>query len=147
MTIVRAIYAGMGIADDPDVDDYYTKASGFPITYSPEDDPEVTEEMHIAAAELKKGNDDSEDEAMEASGERSSSEDETSNDEVDEGAEEDWVDEPDEDTDKSSAGAPKWKQKKILTSVDKVHALSIIVFVFDQNMPPATFNCCRYSPI
>ena len=69
---------------------------------------------------------------MEASGERSSSEDETSNDEVDEGAEEDWVDELDEDTDKSSAGAPKWKQKKILMSVDKVHALSIIVFVFDQ---------------
>ena len=122
MIIVRAIYAGMGIADDPNIDDYYTKAHSFPITYSPEDDPEVIKEMCIAAAELKKGSDDSEDEAMEASGEQSSSEDETSSDEVSEGAEKDWVDEPDEDTDKLSAGAPKQKQKKILISVDKVHA-------------------------
>ena len=45
----------MGIADDPDIDDYYTRARGFPIAYSPDDDPEVVEEMHIAAAELKKG--------------------------------------------------------------------------------------------
>src|ERR1700733_9597587 len=149
MTIVRAIYAGMGIANDPNVDDYYTKARGFPITYSPEDDPEVIEEMRIAAVELKKGNDDSEDEAMEALGKQSSSEDETSSDKVGEGAEEDWVDEPDEDTDESSAGAPKQKQKKILTSVDKVRVLSIIVFVFvfDQNTLSATCNRCRYSPI
>ena len=41
----------MGIADDPDIDDYYTKAHGFPITYSPDNDPEVIEEMHIAKAE------------------------------------------------------------------------------------------------
>ena len=53
----------MGFADDPDVDDYYTRARGFPIAYSPDDDPEVVEEMRIAAAELKKGGDDSEDEA------------------------------------------------------------------------------------
>jgi hypothetical protein len=108
MTIVRAIYVGMGIDDDPDIDNYYTKAHGFPITYSSEDDPELIEEMRIAAVELKKGNDDSEDEAMEASGKQSSSEDETSSDEVGEGAEEDWVDELDEDTDELSAGAPKW---------------------------------------
>jgi hypothetical protein len=147
MTIVRAIYAGMGIADDPDVDDYYTKARGFPITYSSEDDPEVIEEMRIAAAELKKGSDDSENEAMEASGEQSSSEDETSSDEVGEGAGEDWVDEPDSEDADESGGAPKRKQKKILTSVDKVRALSIIIFVFDQNTPPATCNRCRYPPI
>ena len=47
--VTRAIYYGMGIADDPDVDDYYTKARGFPIAYSPDDDPEVIEEMCIAA--------------------------------------------------------------------------------------------------
>jgi hypothetical protein len=41
MTVVRAIYSGMGIADDPDIDDYYSRAQGFPITYSPYDDPEV----------------------------------------------------------------------------------------------------------
>jgi hypothetical protein len=45
----------MGFADDPDVDDYYTRARSFPITYSPDDDPEVVKEMCIAAAELKKG--------------------------------------------------------------------------------------------
>ena len=44
----------MDIADDPDIDNYYTRARSFPITYSPDDDPEVVEEMHIAAAELKK---------------------------------------------------------------------------------------------
>ena len=73
MTIVRAIYARMDIANDPDVNDYYTKAHGFPITYSPEDDLEAIEEMHIAAVKLKKGSDDSEDEVMEASGKQSSS--------------------------------------------------------------------------
>jgi hypothetical protein len=45
----------MGIAPDPNVDDYYTKARGFPITYSLDDDPEVIKEMPIAAAELKCG--------------------------------------------------------------------------------------------
>jgi hypothetical protein len=45
MTAGRGIFSGMGIADDPDVNDYYTKARGFPITYSPDDDPEVVEEM------------------------------------------------------------------------------------------------------
>ena len=53
----------MGIADDPDVNDYYTRACGFPIAYSPDNDPEVVEEMCIAAAELKNVGDDSEDEA------------------------------------------------------------------------------------
>ena len=87
MTVGRAIFSGMGIADDPDVDDYYTKARGFPITYSPDDDPEVVDKMRIAAAELKKGGDDSEDEIIEGSTEESSSED------SDDGAVEDWVDE------------------------------------------------------
>ena len=36
MTVGRAIFSGMGIVDDPDVDDYYMKAWGFPITYSPD---------------------------------------------------------------------------------------------------------------
>ena len=88
MTVRRAIFSGMGIADDPNVNDYYTKIRGFPITYSPNDHPEVVEEMRIAAAELKKGSDDSENENMEGSTEASSSEDD------DDGAiEEDWMDE------------------------------------------------------
>jgi hypothetical protein len=55
MTVVRAIYSGMGIADDPDIDNYYSRACGFPVTYSPDDDLEVVEEMCIAVAELKRG--------------------------------------------------------------------------------------------
>ena len=77
----------MGIADDPDVDDYYTRAPGFPIAYSPDDDPEVVEEMRIAAAELKKGGDNSKDEATKDS--ENSSDDETASDEGEGGAEED----------------------------------------------------------
>ena len=65
MTVGRAIFSGLGITDNPDINDYYTKVWGFPITYSPDDDPEVVEEMCIAAAELKKGIDDSENENME----------------------------------------------------------------------------------
>jgi hypothetical protein len=112
MTVERAIFLGMGITDDPDVNDYYTKVRGFPITYSPDDDPEVVEEMRIAAAELKKGGDDSENENMEGSTEASSSEDD------DDGAiEEDWIDE-----DEPTPGQVKCKEK-ILSSVDKVCAI------------------------
>src|ERR1700692_593099 len=108
MTVVRAIYSGMGIADDPDIDDYYSRARGFPITYSPDDDPEVVEEMRIAAAELKKGSDDSEDDAMKGS--ESLSDDETDRGEGKGGAEEDWADED----------GPSKCNQKTLSSVDKV---------------------------
>jgi hypothetical protein len=114
MTVGRAIFCGMGIADDPDVDDYYTKSRGFPINYSPDDDPEVVEEMRIAAAELKKGGDDSEDENIEGSTEESSSED--GNDGV---VEEDWAD---EDEVEPTIGQAK-RKRKILSSVDKVRAV------------------------
>ena len=39
--ILKAIYSGMGFADNPNIDDYYTRVRGFPITYFPNDDPEV----------------------------------------------------------------------------------------------------------
>jgi hypothetical protein len=113
MTVGRAIFSGMGITDDPNVDDYYTKARGFPITYSPDDDPEVVDEMRIAAAELKKGGDDSEDEIIAGSTEESSSED------SDDGAVEDWVDEDEEDPTISQAK----RKRKIFLSVDKVRAI------------------------
>jgi hypothetical protein len=72
------------------------------------------EEMHIVAAELKKGSDDSEDENIEGSTEESSSED------GDDGVvEEDWAD---KDEDKPTTGQEKCKWK-ILSSVDKVHAV------------------------
>src|ERR1700692_2176221 len=115
MTVVRAIYSGMGIADDPDIDDYYSRARGFPITYSPDDDPEVIEEMRIAKAELKKGGDD---EDMEGAGGESSSEDDTTSEEDGEVGAEDWVDEG-EEAEESSAGQSKCKHK-VLSSVDKV---------------------------
>jgi hypothetical protein len=102
----------MGIGDDPDVNDYYTKARGFPMTYSPEDDPKVMEEMRIAAVELKNGDCDEVESVNE-----SSSEDETaSEDGREEGVEESWVDEDDE------AGEPEMRKRKMLTSIDKVRA-------------------------
>ena len=120
MNVGRAIFLGMEIADDPDVNDYYTKVRGFLITYSPDDDPEVVEEMRIAAAELKKGSDDSENENMEHSTEASSSEDD------DDGAiEEDWMDEVE-----PTPGQVKCKEK-ILLSVDKVCAII-----------QSLFSCC-----
>ena len=76
--------------------------------------------MCIVAAELKKGNDDSKDENIEASMEKSSSED------GDDGAvEEDWAD---EDEDEPTTGQAKCKWKKIFLSVDKVH--TVIQFPF-----------------
>ena len=113
----------MGIADDPDVDDYHTRARGFLITYSPDDNLEVVEEMRIAAAELKKGGDDSEDEATKDS--ENLSDDETASDEGEGGAEEDWADE-DENVGELNPGPSKCN-KKMLLSVDKVHVLYCLI--------------------
>ena len=110
MTVVRAIHSRMGIADDSDIDDYYSRIHGFPITYSPDDDPDVVEEMHIAAAELKKGGNEGENDVTKGS--ESLSDDETDSGEGEGGAEEDWADEE---------GLSKHNQKTLL-SVDKVCA-------------------------
>jgi hypothetical protein len=113
----RAIYFGLGCADDPNVDDYYHQAHGFPMVYSPDEDPEVVEEMRIAKAELKAGADDVEDADQD-----SSSEDSTG-DEGDEDGEGDWVDVNEiEGNDTGSENQPE-KQKrrrKMLSCVDKV---------------------------
>jgi len=54
----------VGSAEDPDKVDYYTHTRGFPIAYTPDDDPEVVDETKIAAIELNDGkNDVSEDES------------------------------------------------------------------------------------
>ena len=111
----------MGIADDPDVDDYYTKACGFPITYFPDDNPEVIEEMCISVAKLKHGDDVNE---REGSNKESSSDDETTSEEdTESGAEEDWVNE--DISEAVGGGQPEQQKKKqkTLTSVDKVHHL------------------------
>jgi hypothetical protein len=102
----------MGIGDDPDVNDYYTKTCGFPMTYSPGDDPEVMEEMQIAAVELKNGDCDEVESVNE-----SSREDKTaSEDGREEGVEESWVDQDDK------AGELEMRKQKTLTSIDKVRA-------------------------
>ena len=99
----------MGIADDPDINDYYNKARGFPIVYSPDEDPEVMEEMHIAATELKNGGDGSD--AEELTGHEDSSDDETTSDEdVHKDKEDGWVDDDgDENEDEEVQGG---KQKR-----------------------------------
>ena len=50
----------MGAAENPDIDDYYDKSHEFPLTYSPEEDPEVIEEMWVTVARLERGENNSE---------------------------------------------------------------------------------------
>ena len=113
----RAIYFGLGCADNPDVDDYYDQARGFPMVYCPDEDPQVVEEMKIAEAELKAGAEDVEDADQDSSGEDSTG------DEGEEDGEDDWADVDEiEDDDASSENQPeKQKRKrKVLSCVDKV---------------------------
>jgi hypothetical protein len=109
----------LGCADDPDVDDYYDRARGFPIVYSPDEDPEVIEEMKVAEAELKDGGgtEDADDTNQ------GSSDEDSIDDEGDEGGEGDWVDEDEiEGDDAGSAGQPekRKRKRKLLSCVDKV---------------------------
>ena len=113
----RAIYSGLGYTDDPDVDDYYDRARGFPITYSPDNDPEVVEELKIAEAELKHGSDNG-DEQSDGEGGSDSSSASLSSDEDDEDSENNWVDEEEEDLE---GGKEKLKRKhKVLSCIEKV---------------------------
>ena len=82
---------------------------GFPIVYSPNDDPEVLEDMRAAAAELARGADG--DENLSGS-ESESSESENGED----GVEGDWEDD-EEDEDKTPA---RKRTKKLLSCVEKV---------------------------
>ena len=88
--------------DDPDKIDNYNKARAFPIAYSADDDPEVADEMRIAAAELKEGDGDKDDNEHEISSDESS----------DESDKDEW--EEDED------GSQGQLKKKKFSSVDKV---------------------------
>jgi hypothetical protein len=102
--VSRGIFSGMGIADDPNVNDYYDKMCGFPIVYSPDEDPEVMEEMHIAVAELKNGGDGSD--AEEVTGFKDSSKGETTSDDGDDDG---WVD---DDGDEEENVQGKQKRQK-----------------------------------
>jgi hypothetical protein len=106
----RAIFHGLGVADDPDKVDYYAKTRGYPLAYLSEDDPEVADEMRLAAKELStQGNDDTNDVEIVSS--------ESSGDESDDSNEGEWVDEADE-TDEVEGS--KKKKKRRFTIIDKV---------------------------
>lgn len=118
--VFRAIYFGLGCADDPDVDDYYSRARGYPITYSPDDDPEVIEEMRIANAELKRGGVDADEDDGEGEIQDSLSED-SSGDEDGEIDEDGWDDDDDEMVSSGANQSERHKRKpKVLSCVDKV---------------------------
>jgi hypothetical protein len=119
----RAIYYGLGCADDPNVDDYYNKSRGFPNTYSPDEDPDVVEEMKIAEAELKRGSGDGTDDDADDANQESSSDGSTDDKGGDSGDdnENDWADEDEEMRDQGLDQSEKRKQKqKVLSCVDKV---------------------------
>jgi hypothetical protein len=117
------IFHGLRITDDPDEIDYYEKARAFPIVYSPDDNPEVIEEMKVVAAELKDGGDNSDENEIEDSS-GSPSEDSTDSSEG-ESAEDEWVDEG-MDVDREEEAAPIQPKKskgrqKVFSCVKKVH--------------------------
>jgi hypothetical protein len=102
------MFCGLGAAEDSGIEDYYTKARGFPIIYSANDDPEVLEDMRAAVAELASGT--GSDENFSGSDSESLDSENSEN-----GEEADWEDEEDED--KTPA---KKHTIKILSCVDKV---------------------------
>jgi hypothetical protein len=88
------------------------------MTYSPEEDPEVIEEMKIAETELNGNNDDKDDGGLESSDDDSTGEEDGDN------GEGDWEDEDDdvEGNDTGSTGQleKRKRKRKILSCVDKV---------------------------
>lgn len=108
----------MGAAEDPDIEDYYNKSRSFPLTYSPEDDPEVIEDMWVAVAELERGDVDnsgdgeganeSDDDSSELGSEADSQDDE------DEGCEDD------KDEGGTTTQSKGRKRLKMMSVIDKV---------------------------
>ena len=103
------------------MDDYYSRARGYPISYSPDDDPEVIEEMRIANAEAKRGGVDVDEDDDEGAIQDSLSED-SSGDEDGENGEDGWEDDDDDEMDDNGANqSERQKTKpKVLSCVDKV---------------------------
>ena len=112
----------MEAVEDPDIDNYYDKSCEFPLTYSPEEDPEVIEEMWVAVAELERGENNSEgeddsdesDESLASGGSGSE----------DNGPEEGWDDVDDED------GLGNWlkrtKGTKLMSAINKVRTMDFL---------------------
>jgi hypothetical protein len=116
----------MGAAADPDVEDYYDKSRSFPLTYSPEDDPEVIEDMRVAAAELERGGDDDDKDRVDGN---DSCDDSSESDEL--GGEADSQDdgdkgwEDDDDEGKTTTPSKGRKQSTMMSAIDKVRNRSI----------------------
>jgi hypothetical protein len=114
----------MRAAEDPDIKDYYDKSRSFPLTYSPDDDPKVIEDMRVAAAELERrtgsNNDSDEDrEDLNESSDDDSERDESSGeadgqDDGDEG----WED--DEDEGGTTTQLKGRNRSKMISVIDKV---------------------------
>lgn len=115
----------MGAAEDPDVEDYYDKSRSFPVTYSPGDDPEVIEDMRVAAAELEASDDDNEDgeDGNESSDDSSESDGSGSQADGQNDGDEGWED--DEDEGGTTTQSKGRKRPKVMSVIEKVQSRSI----------------------
>ena len=112
----------MGAAEDPDINDYYEKSREFPPTYSPEEDPEVIEEMRVTAAELERGENNSEGKDDSDESDESLASGGSGNE--DNGPEEGWDDVDDEDGLASTGNQLKrTKGTKLMSAIDKVRTM------------------------
>ena len=112
----------MRAAEDPYIDNYYDKSHEFPLTYSPEEDPKVIEEMWVTVAKLERGENNSEgkddgdesDESLASKGSGSK----------DNRPEEGWDDVDNEDGLASTDDRLKrTKGTKLMSAIDKVHTM------------------------
>ena len=112
----------MGAAEHPDIDNYYDESCEFPLTYSPEEDPEVIKEMRVTAAELERGENNSE--GKDDSDEFDESLASWGSSGKDNRPEEGWDDVDDED---GLASTGNWlkstKGTKLMLTIDKVHTM------------------------
>lgn len=147
----------MGAAEDPDVEDYYTKSRSFPLTYSPEDDPEVIEDMRVAAAELERGDneDDSGLTGNESSDESSESGGEAGGGIIEDDGDEGWEDSGEEDEHRRTTQRVQKRRKgsKMMSVIEKVHNLILLLFSectlirFLTLQILASCHCCRHSSV
>ena len=113
----------MGAAENPDIDDYYNKSREFPLTYAPKEDPEVVEEMRVAAAELERGENDSEGEEDDDESDESLASGWSGSE--DDGPEEGWEDVDDEPV----------KGTKLMSAIDKVCIIDFCTSGYPKSDP------------
>ncbi|KAK7014646.1 hypothetical protein R3P38DRAFT_2638211 [Favolaschia claudopus] len=117
--VAQTIYFVLGIADDPDVVDYYEESRKFPLAYDSAQDPEVVAEMALMAEEAKSAPDGAARTAGRAPDAADSDSDSSDDDNDDDQHEESMG-----DSEPLSAPKPRQKKKKVKrkpTIVDKLH--------------------------